>query len=126
MATSKSTPHAPADAVTHSPAPGHTIPEVEKLREKVESMDCLSQDGFTTISTIAKLVLDRLETPAGHNGLEYLATALELIWNKAEDIQDRINSEAEQVGCNYTDKARDRRWAARRQAQELREEVQHG
>lgn len=32
----------------------HTVPEVQKLRNAVELMDCLSQSGFSEISSIAR------------------------------------------------------------------------
>lgn len=101
-------------------------PEIAKLRMSIKNIDCMSQDGFSAISMIAKLLLERLETPAGHKSMDDVATALELIWNKAEEIKDQINSEAENVACNYTDEHKSRRWDASRQAREAREGVQHG
>ena len=92
----------------------HTVPEVQNLRNAVEFMDCLSQSGFSEISSIAKLALSRLETPDGYRHLDNIANALKAIWGKADDIQNCINSEAEQVGCNYVDDAQRRRWDAQR------------
>lgn len=90
----------------------HTVPEVQKLRNAVEFMDCLSQGAFSEISTIAKLALSRLETPDGYRHLDDIAHALEAIWGKATDTRDCINSEAEQVGCEYVNAAQRRRWSA--------------
>jgi hypothetical protein len=92
----------------------HTAPEVQKLRNAVEFMDCLSQSGFSEISSIAKLALSRLETPDGYRHLDNIVNALKAIWGKADDIQNCTNSEAEQVGCNYVDDAQRRRWDAQR------------
>lgn len=96
----------------------HTVPEVQKLRNAVEFMDCLSQGGFSEIASIAKLALSSLETPDGYRHLDNIANALKAIWGKADNIQNCINSEAEQVGCNYTDDDQRRRWDALRQARE--------
>ena len=92
----------------------HTVPEVQKLRNAVEFIDSLSQCGFSEISSIAKLALARLETPDGYRHLDDIANALNAIWCKAEDIQNCINSQAEEVGCNYVDDAQRRRWDAQR------------
>lgn len=91
----------------------HTVPEVQKLRNAVEYMDCLSQGGFSEIASIAKLALFSLETPDGYQHLDNIANALKAIWSKADDIQNCINSEAEQVGCNYADDNQRRRRDAR-------------
>lgn len=49
-------------AQSQTAARQHTVPEVQKLRNAVEFMDCLSQGGLSEISSIAKLALSRLET----------------------------------------------------------------
>lgn len=92
----------------------HTAPEVQKLRNVVEFIDSLSQGGFSEISSIARLALSRLEAPDGYRHLDDIANALSAIMDKADDIQNCINSEAERVGCNYVDDAKRRRWDAQR------------
>lgn len=99
-------------AKANSTATTHLELEVDKLCNKINLMDCLSQDGFSEISSIAKLALSRLETPDGYNRIDDIANALDAIWKKADDIENCINSEAEEVGCNYTDEAQRRRWEA--------------
>lgn len=94
------------------------IDELQELRNAVSLIDCLSQGGFSQISSIAKLALSRLETPGGYQHIDDIANALESIWVKADDIQNCINCEAEQVGCNYIDEAERRRWNAQRLARE--------
>ena len=84
-----------------------------KLRNTVEFMDCLSQDGFSKIRSIARLALASLETPDGHRSVDDIADALAAIWGLAETHQGCINSEAESVGCTYVDTAQERRWKAR-------------
>lgn len=81
-------------------------------------MDCLSQGGFSEIASVAKLALSSLETPDGYRNLGNIVNALKAIRGKADDIQSCINSEAEQVGCNYTDDGQRRRRDALRQARE--------
>lgn len=90
--------------------------EVQKLRNAVETMDCLSQEGFSKISSIAKLLLASFETPEGHLCLNEAAGALRTISGVADDIENSINATAEDVGCNYVDKAERRRWDAAREA----------
>ncbi len=88
--------------------------EVETLRGAVNFMDALAQGGFSAISAVAQLALAQLETPDGYRHLDNLVYALCVIRDKADDIQNCINCEAEQVGCNYVDDAQRRRWAAQR------------
>ena len=107
-----------SECVTEPPANRHTPADVQHLQVAVETMDLLSQDGFSEISSIAKLALISLEAPAGYQHIDNIATALKAIRSKAEDMQNCINVEAEKVGCNYTDDARCRRWNAERQASE--------
>lgn len=88
----------------------------QKLRSVVKDMDCLSQDGFSQVASIAKLALRSLEHPEGHRRLEDLAQAFRAICLKAQDTQDYINAMAEEVGCNFIDIAERRRWEASRKA----------
>ncbi len=85
----------------------------EKLRATIQNLDCLSQEGFTQISAIAKLILTTMESPTCGHDLEDIACALRVIWGKADDIQNAINCDAEAVGCNYVDEAAALRYAAR-------------
>ncbi len=126
MATKNRTPSPAVNAATHSQAQGITDPEMQKLRNTVEWMDCLSQDAFSKITTMARLALASLEAPDGHRHLDDIANALGAIWSTAEVAENGINYEAETVGCNYKDEAQRRRWAAARQAREETKEVQHG
>jgi len=90
----------------------HTASDVQKLRNAVKFMDCLSQSGFSEISSIAKLALCSLETPDGYRHLNDIANALKTILDKADDTQNCINIEAEQVGCSYADESQHRLWNA--------------
>ena len=87
---------------------------VEKLRDTVNVMDCLSQGGFSEIAAIASLALRSLENSEGYRNRDDIAAAFAAIRGKAQDIGNCINSEAESVGCNYTNDAERRRWAAER------------
>lgn len=82
-------------------------PAVKDLRSTIQGMDALSQEGFTHIASIASLAMLALEaggikTPAQ----EDVYQALQVISGKAQDIENCINSEAENVGCNYIDPRR--------------------
>jgi len=116
--SSSSAPLTKANMAKH-PTPGAPAPTPDQLRNAVEFMDSLSQNGFSEISAIAKLALAWLETPDGHRHLDVIAHALSTIWGKADDIQNCINSQAEEVGCHYVDDAERRRWDAQRAAREL-------
>ncbi len=82
---------------------------VKQLSEAVSDMDRMSQTTFGEIATVAKLALERLETPKCLRDTETLATVLSLIWGKALDAKNDINVEAERVGCNYQDPAQRKR-----------------
>ncbi|MDB0569815.1 hypothetical protein LBW59_03380 [Ralstonia solanacearum] len=96
--------------------------DAKNLREAIQNIDALSQDGFSEIAAIAGLALSRLEMPEGLLHLEDVAYALQAIRGKAQDIKNCINGEAESVGCNYTDAAVQRRFDARRATEAMRRE----
>ncbi len=87
--------------------------DIKQLRSTVEFINCLSQGGFSEINAIAKLALAYLERPECYRNPEVIALALSAIWGTAESIENSINSEAERIGCNFTDEARARRVEAR-------------
>lgn len=84
-------------------------PTIPQLRDAIESMDSLSEIGFSEIASIAKMALAYLETPNVGFRIEDIANALSAIQWKAEDIKNCINCQAEEVGCNYVDEAKLRR-----------------
>lgn len=101
-----------------SKTPSAMTADAQKLRATVNYMDNLSQGGFSEIAAIAKLALMSLETPEGHRHLDNVVHALRNIWGRADDVQNSINCEAEEVGCNYVDEAEQRRQDARQAARE--------
>lgn len=105
-----------------SQSPGVDTPtpcnDLRRLQTAVFDMDCLAQGGFSEISAIAKLALAALETPDGYRHPETIAHALRAIWGKADDTENHINGQAEEVGCNYRDPNADRRSAAQRSARQ--------
>lgn len=83
--------------------PTHT-PAVEDLRTTIKGIDALSQEGFTHIASIASLAMLALEDGGINTPVqEDVYQALQVISGKAQDIENCINSEAENVGCNYID-----------------------
>lgn len=86
--------------------------DIRRLQAAVYDIDALSQCGFSEISGIAKLALVALEHPDGYLHPEIIAQAFSAIWSKAENIENCINSEAEEVGCNYSDQDAERRYSA--------------
>lgn len=91
--------------------------ECDTLKNTIEVMDALSQDGFRTISELAGMALSLMEYEAGPLSPERTARVLDAIRAKADDIMNLINYEAEVVGCNYKDKAAERRQDARNAAE---------
>ena len=86
-----------------------------QLRDTIEEMDGLSQEGFTQIAAMAKLALLSFEQPDMYKNrlaLGDLATLLSIIRSTATDFQNCINVTAERMGCNSVDKAQQRRLAA--------------
>lgn len=89
--------------------------DIKKFKSAVIDMDALSQSGFSKISSIARLALAALEGPRRPREDEDFANVLTAIWSIADDIENCINSRAEEVGANYIDDSlRNRRAAASR------------
>ncbi len=82
--------------------------QIAQLRSSINAIDSLSQDGFSEISVIARLALVAMESKRGYSSVD-LALALQAIWKKAEDFENCINCEAENLGCNWIDEAASRR-----------------
>ncbi|MCM1128972.1 MAG: hypothetical protein NC211_03705 [Alistipes senegalensis] len=92
--------------------PKSTAVSIETLQGTIETIDCFASDALPEIVSIAKLALAYMETPAASRYPENIANALSAIWGKAEMLQNDINYAAEEVGCNYVNKAMRRRYAA--------------
>ncbi|SFI96281.1 hypothetical protein [Nitrosomonas sp. Nm34] len=88
------------------------IPEAQDLRDAVQLIDCISQSVLPQIVSIAKLAFSYLEIPENRKDIDNVLSALQAIWEKAEELECSINNEAEEVGCNYVDKAWRRRLEA--------------
>ena len=79
--------------------------EFNRLQKACNFMDRISQEGLSQISSVASLAMCRIE-----RGLEYpwqieeLYNALRTIRYQAQDTENAINSEAENVGCHYQEK----------------------
>lgn len=96
-----------------------TTPTTAELRETVQTIDALSQEGLSGIAAVAKLAMASLETPDGRRSLEDIYNALKVIWCSAHDTMNAINVEAEQAGCCYIDEKQARRFDAQRMAAEM-------
>lgn len=77
------------------------IEQIEKLQQAITNMDSLSQDGFSEIAAIARITIKALEGGACVRPIEDVIKILDIIWAKANDIENCINGEAEDVGCHY-------------------------
>lgn len=83
--------------------------ELRLLRNAVNTMDALSQEGFDQIIAISRLIMRSLETP--DPDLNDISFAVKAIKGKADDIMNCINCEAENVGCNYKDDTTRKRYS---------------
>lgn len=74
----------------------------KELRETIEHMDALSQEAFDQIDAIALLIQQTLKSPEANLPAvqDAIGEAAGTIRGIALDIEDRINSTAERVGCN--------------------------
>lgn len=78
-------------------------PSIDALRSTVELIDSVSQDAFDRIKALCKLTLLAMEQRARPVEMEDLARVLKQIEQAAEEAENCINVEAENVGCNYKD-----------------------
>ena len=94
-------------------------PTSEELRNTISEIDCLAQDAFSKIASMAQLALLAMEQPRTYaNGcfMDSIAQMLNAIASEAQNIENCINATAEGVGCNYVDDAQRRRWDAQSKA----------
>ena len=108
--------------MTHQSQPAachhHTLIEPQRLAATIEYIDCLADEGLSEISSLARLALISLETPDGYRNFNDIANALISIWSKADLTRDHIKCEAEQLGCEHSDDAKQRRLNAQRTHQQ--------
>jgi hypothetical protein len=74
---------------------------LDELAASVRRMDELSQEGFEQIQDLARVALRVMETAPYSRDLAPLKSVLLCIRDKAEDIGNLINAEAEDRGCNH-------------------------
>jgi len=90
--------------------------DTKRLLATINDMDAISQEGFSHIEALARVALMALQTPDGHRFTEMIAKTLETISTIAQTSMDMVNSEAEEVGCNWIDADGRKRAAAYRDA----------
>jgi len=73
----------------------HTITE---LNNTINFMDALSQEGFSKIAGIAGMAANALKDDTDSENMRQVFYAIK---DLAQDINNSINCEAENVGCNY-------------------------
>ena len=88
-----------------------STPTSTDLQSAVESIDSLSQYGFSRISSIAKIAIVALESPTQNlKTPENIRNALSAIAGMADDIENCINAEAESVGCDHKELRHVHQW----------------
>ena len=81
------------------------------LQSTIESIDSLSQYGFSRISSIAKIAIMALESPTQNlKTPENIRNALSAIAGMADDVENCINAEAESVGCDHKESKHVNHW----------------
>lgn len=75
-------------------------------------MDEASQAAVSQISALSRLLLESLKYPTTRNDTDAFSVALEIIWTKADLLENDINALAESVGCEFVDDDRRARMAA--------------
>ena len=77
--------------------------DVDSLQHTITDMDALSQEGFSEIVEIARLAIKSMENKDNQHfrDTDDIIQALNVIWAKADDVQNCINCEAEDMGCSY-------------------------
>lgn len=88
-------------------------PSIDALRSTVELLDSVSQETFARIKALCKVTLLSMEQHARPVDMEDVARVLMQIEQAADEAENCINGEAENVGCNYKDEAWIRRIDAR-------------
>jgi len=77
--------------------------KIKSLQLAVQNMDGLAYEGLTEIAAIARLARHRLRHDKRPCALSDIAAALEAISGKADDVQNCIGCEAEEVGYPHID-----------------------
>lgn len=78
--------------------------QVSTLRGVITDIDALSQEGFSQIKAIASLAALTIENGDIQAGqIDDIYQALRAIMHKAQEIENCINTEAENVGSSYTE-----------------------
>lgn len=76
--------------------------ELARLQNAITDMDALSQSAFSEIAAIARLAVKALEADANNSLINVdIIHAFNAIQCKADDVQNCINYQAEEVGCNW-------------------------
>ena len=75
--------------------------DVAELQATVSLLDCFAQEGTDKIMSLAKIAKQALEADNVQAVRTHLAGTLGTIFDLARDTQDRINSAAEDTGCNH-------------------------
>ena len=75
---------------------------ITRLQRAVNNIDSASQRGLSQIASIASLAIHHTKHGTESAAqMEHLANALRVIQDKALEVENCINSEAERVGCHY-------------------------
>lgn len=87
-------------------------PDVEALRNTINTMDASSQQGINEATSVLSLMQHALDTAAGAAAVTRdLPTLLRMLEQRLNEAMFTLNETAEQVGANYVDEVNRRRAA---------------
>ena len=79
----------------------NTKSDIDKLKNHIEEMDHLSQDGFSKVSALANILSAALGNEKKPPKTSDLLPIFRQIDSVAQDHENLINCLAEEVGCNF-------------------------
>lgn len=89
--------------VKHLSAATAAATQIESLKSELHGVDSIAQAMLDQIDAVARLASAAFETQYAHRNPMAITHALDLIAERARDLQNFINCAAERVGCNYRD-----------------------
>jgi hypothetical protein len=82
---------------------GQLQTEIDELRATLRLVDQLCQESLGQIQAVAKLAMESLKSPQTPAYKETLARVLQLVWERAFDLEGQVNETAKQAGADHID-----------------------
>jgi hypothetical protein len=99
----KSLLEALADAITATraaiPPDAPRSTDIPALQSALINISEIAENRLSEIRALSIILLDWLRIPASHNKTTVFANVLNIIWERAETMQDDLYNLVEEVGC---------------------------